>query len=117
MKNKSARSNLAFGVCVLSAILFSGCAGTRQPMYSVDLNHYQIDCNNRAAQIRFLESQKTSRDDRAANNLWQALTPWTWVTDPNTAGERAAIGSGKTDWLLNQKLLRLAYDCGPNSPY
>lgn len=85
-------------------------------MYASDLNHFQVNCQNKAAQIRFLESQRTNRDDRAANKLHQSLMPWTWFTDPEEASERTSVGTGRTDWLINQKLLRLAYDCGPSLP-
>jgi hypothetical protein len=39
---------IVFGMCVMCAILFSGCATqidpNRVPMSTRDLNHYQINC-------------------------------------------------------------------------
>jgi len=47
------------------AALLAGCATQRMDI--ADLNTYQIDCANKDAQIRFLESQLTTPNSRLAS--------------------------------------------------
>ena len=54
-------------LAAVCAAMLSGCA-TTQRMDFQDLNNYKVDCANKEAQIRFLESQLTTRDDQ-----WKAL--------------------------------------------
>lgn len=48
----------------LATISLNGCAVYRQRMDLEDLRNFQIDCANKDAQIRFLESQKTTSNER-----------------------------------------------------
>lgn len=80
-------------------------------MYAVDLAHYQIDCGRKAEQIKFLNSMRTDRDDRMFNGAANAVQPWTKFSDPQHYSQRHQIHNGRTNWIINQKLLRLAYDC------
>ena len=65
----SFRSNVRTVVsAMLFAILSSGCAVT-QRMSINDLNRIQVDCANKDAQIRFLESQLTTPNERLAAAL------------------------------------------------
>jgi hypothetical protein len=80
-------------------------------MNYADLASYQLDCNRKAEQIQFLESQRPGRDDR----LWAWTTNyfvgWERYTDPENYQERQAISGRNTHWIINQKLMRLARDC------
>lgn len=60
---------------VCAAIVSSGCATTKRMDFQ-DLNYYKIDCANKEAQIRFLESQLDTPSDRVAsgfNGLFNVL--------------------------------------------
>jgi hypothetical protein len=113
--NKTFRtSRLACGTFVIVATLFvNGCASPtlKQPMDYSDLSRFQIDCGRKAEQIRFLESQRPSRDDR----LWAWATNyvrgWDQYTQPEQYRERQAVSGNHTNWIINQQLLRLHRDC------
>lgn len=60
------------GAAVFLAVLASGCAVT-QRMAINDLNRMQVDCANKDAQIKFLESQLTTPDERMAAALGMNL--------------------------------------------
>ena len=65
----SFRANLRLLVAVIvMAVLSSGCAVT-QRMAINDLGRMKVDCANKDAQIRFLESQMTTPDERMAAAL------------------------------------------------
>lgn len=85
-----------------------GC-GTpgRQPMAAVDLNYFQPDCRQRDAQIRFLTSQLSNRDDMFMARLGAAVRPWEAVTDPGTYQYRNDVGYGRTNWLIRQNIMIL----------
>jgi len=56
-----------FGIFVIAVSLLNlaGCASPyRSKVTSLDVINYKIDCNNRDAQIAYLESIKPSRGDR-----------------------------------------------------
>lgn len=80
-------------------------------MYAVDLDHFQIDCSRKAEQIAFLQSQRSQADDRLVNGAVNWLMPWTRYTDTNHYSQRGQIHNGRTNWIINQKLMRLAHDC------
>ena len=50
---------------ILSLALMSGCATQRMDIN--DLSEYKMDCANKDAQIKFLESQLTTPNDRIAS--------------------------------------------------
>ena len=64
--------------CVLVALLSSGCAVT-QRMNINDLNRMTVDCANKDAQIRFLESQMTTPNDRFAAALGMNAVSEAWA--------------------------------------
>lgn len=80
-------------------------------MNYADLAAYQIDCSRKAQQITFLESQRSSPDDR----LWAWTTnyfmPWQQFTEPDRYRDRRAVTGGNKNWMINQKLLRLGTEC------
>jgi hypothetical protein len=90
----------------------TGCAtNSRQPMASVDIDHFQVDCKNKQQQIRLLQSMRTTADDRLVAGISNTLQPWTVVTNPNKYYERQQIQTGRTNWLINQTLREIAIQC------
>jgi len=102
------------GICVTLAILCSGCAQAAPPMDFVDLDYFQIDCSRRTEQIAFLQSLRSTADDRLLARATNALTPWRMFTNPSAYYNNAAQGSSRTDWVINQKLIALRDDCRSN---
>lgn len=80
-------------------------------MTYADLASYQIDCSRKAEQIVFLESQRSSPDDRLLAWATNYFMPWQQYTDPNRYHDRRTVTGGNINWMINQKLLRLAKDC------
>ena len=104
-------SKLACGVCVIAVTLLgSGCT-TRQPMSAMDLSYFQIDCSRKKEQIQFLNSMRVTDDDRIINGITNILSPWERYQDSPASVQRQQIHRGRTNWLINQKLSRLAKDC------
>jgi hypothetical protein len=60
-------------VLVCASTMLSGCFATTKRMDFQDLNYYKIDCANKAAQIRFLESQLSVPHERAASSATTGL--------------------------------------------
>lgn len=107
-------SRLACGACAITAIVFvNGCAvpTLKRPMNYADLAHYQIDCRYKAQQIRFLESQRPSRDDRLFAWTTNYFSGWKRYTDPQEYSERQAVSGRHINWIINQKLMELARNC------
>jgi len=102
------------GICVTLAILCSGCASSARPMNFVDLDYFQIDCSRRNEQIAFLQSMRSTPDDRLLARASNALQPWQIFTNSEAYSNRAALGSNRTDWVINQKLMALRDDCRSN---
>lgn len=106
------RSRIVFGSFVIIASAFSsGCAGGRQPMAAVDLDYFQIDCSIKEHQIKFLQSMRVNQDERLVAGASNALQPWSYITDQQAYAQRYQIHNNRTNWLINQKLMRLAHDC------
>lgn len=80
-------------------------------MPAVDLERFQIDCKKKEEQIRFLQSLRSDRDDRMVAGLINMTAPWSRYTDPNEHGQRVSVQKGYSNWLINQNLMRLAWDC------
>lgn len=53
---------------LLAIAVLSGCTTTSK-MNVADLNHYQIDCNNREEQLTFLKQQFPNGKDRLVNAM------------------------------------------------
>lgn len=88
----------------------TGCA-TRQPMLATDLNSFSIDCRIKEQQIRMLQSMRVSKDDQNINKLAMVFQPWHVITSPDQMYQQQEIQSGRTNWLINQNLLRLSHNC------
>lgn len=113
--NMSRKSVAVFGICATLAILCSGCASPRsEPMGFVDLDSFQIDCSKRTQQIAFLQSMRSTPDDRLFARASNALQPWLPYTNPEQHYNNAVRGHGRTDWVINQKLIELRDNCGSN---
>ena len=56
---------MKFAISLVFLALVSGCATQRMDIN--DLSAYKVDCANKDAQIRFLESQITTPNDRLAS--------------------------------------------------
>ena len=107
-------SNHACGSFAIVAILFaSGCATPtlKRPLAQHHLETFQIDCARKTEQIAFLESQRTTGDDRLWAWATNYVTPWTAYTDTEQHNERRSVSSGRVNWLISQKMMRLAKDC------
>lgn len=86
----------AFGMCVITASLCSGCATGAPPAQSVsfeELNTYQIDCRKKEEQIKFLTSLRRSADDRLFT-----LDGWFGVND-------------RINWVINYHLVYINQYC------
>ena len=112
MKTTCPQPSIASGICVMFASLLSACAlPSNTYMSSVDLDFFQVDCTRREEQIRFLNSQRTTANDRLAHGVVNTLNPWQRFTQGDRFQDRQEVHSGRNDWLINQHLRRLARDC------
>ena len=103
------------GICVTLAILCSGCAAPRsEPMGFIDLDHFQVDCSHRTAQIALLQSMRSTPDDRLVARVGNAIQPWLVYTNPEQHYNNANRGYGRTDWVINRKLIALRDNCRGN---
>lgn len=115
MKINSDSTAHVSGICVIIAsLLVSGCAHQAgvQTMRSVDLGYFQVNCDIKQEQIKFLQSQRVSRDQQFFARVANLVKPWELVTDPDKFAQRRRIGQGHTNWLIDQQLMQIAKDCG-----
>jgi hypothetical protein len=104
-----------FIVALASSLFTVGCAGLpyiNRPMYTEDLNSFQIDCSKRDQQIQFLLSQLSSKDDRLLSwwtNYWDTFGVILGSPDARLRGD---ISSGMTNWHIGQNLLHIRHFCG-----
>lgn len=116
MTKMSVLSKIASGVCVMFVSAYNtGCTPMRitQPMHSVDLDNFQIDCRIKEQQIKMLQSMRAGPDTQLINRLESTINPWDRLFNEEAAFQRQEIGRGRTDWLINQHLLNLRNNCGP----
>jgi hypothetical protein len=111
--NISPKSAPASGICVTLAILCSAASAAPAVDFT-DLDYFQIDCSRRTEQIAFLQSLRSTADDRLLARAANALMPWRMFTNPAVYNNNAAQGSSRTDWVINQKLMALRDDCRSN---
>ena len=112
MKNMWRRSVIASGVFVtIASTARVGCAGPKRPMSAWNLETFRADCVNKEVQVKWLQSQRTSRDDRLLTWMQTSLEPWKVFTDNAEYQRRGQVVSGYNDWLLNQSLQTLDKDC------
>jgi hypothetical protein len=113
--NMSRKSVAVSGICVTLAILCSGCATSgSQPMRFADLDHFQINCKRRTEQIALLQSMRSTPDDRLFALLSNKVQPWKQFSDPDQYNENIIRGYGRSDWVINQKLMELRDNCRGN---
>ena len=116
MKFNAAKSKLASGILGTVAILcISGCAVPQSTarMPGRDIADLQIDCSRKTEQLQFLESLRSSSDDRLLEYANDFLRFWEPYTRPHSVQQRREVYTGRNDWLINQKIMRLKWDCGP----
>ena len=102
-----------YGVCVTLAILLTtGCSTVqRTPMGFADLDGYQIDCRRKSEQIAFLQSMRPTNDEKLFSGFSAMLQPWNYIADPYAHDSRRAVSTGRSEWLINQKLMELRDNC------
>lgn len=109
------KSKVVSGICVTLAILCSGCATSRpQPMSFAELDYFQINCAQRTQQMALLQSMRSTPDDRLFARASNALQPWRAYTNPDQYRDNAYQGYGRSDWVINQKLIELRDNCRSN---
>jgi hypothetical protein len=80
-------------------------------MPAVNLETFQIDCKKKEEQIRFLQSLRSGQDDKLAAGVTNMAKPWTRYTNPDEHNQRVSVHKGYSNWLINQNLMRLSWDC------
>jgi len=101
--------NIASGVLsIIATVLIAGCS-TTAPTYSLStksLNHYQVDCSNKHAQIRYIQSMRPTNQQRnVASGI--ATIPFAWMFDYGNYTAQRDVAHGRKDWMLNQILMEL----------
>ena len=76
-----------------------------------DLERFQVDCNRKEEQIRFLQSLRTSRDDRLWAWAENYVMSWDQYLRPGVFDERRSVSSGHSNWLINQNLMKIVRNC------
>lgn len=110
MNTNRARSAIAFGLCVITVAVSSGCAYTvdtpvhRVPMSAVDLNYFQPDCRIKQQQIEMLQSMRQSPDEQLAAHAKNVTHFWQKYTSPDEHRRRSEIGSGEINRQINYNL-------------
>lgn len=116
MKPGSVRSSIAFGLsAAIVSVSLAGCAGApviNRPMYTQDLNAFQIDCSRRDEQIQMLLNQLASRDDRLLSWWTNYLKPWEEYTGEPDYQLRREIAGRQTNWQIQQNLYHIRKFCG-----
>ena len=79
----------------------------RQPMRIVDLDTFRVNCRMKNEQVAMLQQMRLSGDDLLFAKLGNITQPWTMFSDSEQYGARTEMGSGRTNWLINQLLLEL----------
>lgn len=97
------------GIFVIIASL--NTANAEMPMNIHDLDHFQIDCSKKQQQVEFLQSLRSTSDQRAGARLQSFLTPWRWFTDPEGQARVHHVGKGSYNWIIDQALWELRNNC------
>lgn len=104
------QSKLAFGVFVILASLCN--TATAQPVMSAqDLEYFRIDCRIKEQQMLFLQSLRSTPDQRLVAGLTNVVTPWRVFTDPASYRQQVQVHNGNTNWLITQLVIRLSREC------
>ena len=97
------------GIFVITVSL--NTANAEMPMNIHDLDKFRIDCSKKRQQVEFLQSLRSTSDQRAGARLQSFLTPWRWFTDPEGQERINNVGKGEYNWLINQHLWDLKNNC------
>lgn len=97
------------GIFVIIASL--NTANAEVPMNIHDLDHFVVDCSIKQQQVEFLQSLRSTADQRAVAGLQTLLTPWRWFTDPEGQDRVYHVGKGSYNWIINQHLWTLKNNC------
>ena len=113
MRDTVPRFASVYGTCVTLAILLTtGCSTVqRTPMGFADLDGFQIDCRRRGEQMAFLQSMRPTNDEKLFAGFSAMLQPWNYIADPYAHDSRRAVSTGRSEWLINQKLMELRDNC------
>ena len=108
--------SIVFGICVITASLFStGCATkvaqSRPPMEVADLDKFVVDCRLKEQQMAMLQSMRQNRYDAFDARIANISKPWTSLTNPQQYAHNQNISSGQTNWMINQHLMTLRDYC------
>jgi len=108
------RSVSVFGICVMFASLFSGCAATRTdrvPMDRHSLNHFQKDCKKKEQQVALLQSMRQTKDERMLAGFETGFNPLMRFTNPHRYQQLQDIYRGQTNWDIDYNLIMLERLC------
>lgn len=97
------------GIFVIIAVF--NTANAEVPMNIDDLDHFVVDCSIKQQQVQFLQSMRSTADQRAVAGLQSLLTPWRWFTDPEGQYRVDHVGKGSYNWIINQHLWTLKNNC------
>ena len=97
------------GIFVIIAVF--NTANAEMPMNIHDLDTFQLDCSKKQQQVEFLQSLRSSSDQRTGARLQSFLTPWKWFTDPEGQERIYNVGEGSYNWIINQHLWTLKNNC------
>ena len=102
----------ALSVVAIAATVLSGCMTTTHRMDIDDLNNFQIDCSNKDAQIRFLESQLTrEREWGIASMEMHSLLGQINAANDGTLKQKRAIVDRRYDAIVRVKIWDLRTYC------
>lgn len=112
MKHTVRKSAIVFGICVVFASLFSGCASqpmpNRVPVATMDLNHFIIDCRRKQEQVEFLQSLRQTREEQMAARLRLMFNSYELVTNPTMYQTNYDMANGNPNKYINYLLRELA---------
>jgi len=96
--------------CIIASVLVSGCAtnaASRNITYD-ELNHFVVDCSIKEEQIRFLNSQRMTANEKMAARFQDAFVPFLGIFAPDMKRNNHMAGSGSRDFMMRQVLQELA---------
>ena len=109
MRLPSVALSIAFGTSAIIATSLQ--ASEREPMDWQDLDHFVVNCEMKKEQIEFLNSMRSTKNERTWNLFQWKFMPWQAVTDPKGYNKNRQQAIGGYDWLINQHLHTLATQC------
>jgi len=100
--------------CIIASVLISGCAtsAAQQNVSYQDLNYFVINCSMKEEQIRFLNSQRLTKDQKLMARFQAAFIPFAKFLTPDAHARNFSGGWGQNDRMINQILRELDNNCG-----